>query len=158
MPALDTKNIVLKIAPYDSAANTANNSALVTLNRIEEFSGIQPMAVTDSDTSLQDAYESEVPTGKGRFEPITLTGIIVKAASAQTPHADSAFSRIGRPSLRADYPARKFEVTHGTGFTQSIMVRVRKNAIMEETDKVLRFEAELIPAARAEADYTETGF
>ena len=132
-------------------------SAAVALDRITEFSGINETAMMADVTALGDDIKSTTPTAVSDFEPITLKGY-VDLDSGGTINASSAFARIGRPARNAAYPARTLLATHTTGVSQAFEVRVESNKLITSQEDDVMFEAVLVSAARARADYVETGF
>lgn len=133
---------------YNSGTNAV--SAAQSLDRITEFSGINETAVTSDLTALGDEIKSEGAIGLSEFDRIVLKGYADTSSS-------SAFKRIGRPARRDDYPARTLTVTHRSGVTQAIEVIPVKNMLITSSEDDVMFEAEFIIAARATADYTESG-
>ena len=134
---------------YASATNTIG--ALQALARIVEFNGVNPEGVMVDLTALGDKIMNEGPTGLKRFSRIILKGFLDTDAAG-------AFKRIGRPADRTDYPTRTFKATHQTGLSQEIEVRPARNDVITAKDNVTMFEAEFAIGARADADYSETGF
>ena len=116
------------------------------LPRITRFGGITPEGLFVDLTALGDAFENEGPIGVRRIPRFLMEGFA-------DDDADSAYQRIGEPAAIIAYPARTLIVTHRTGFTQQLEVRVAKNDLLTELGRLTMFRAEFTNAARATADY-----
>lgn len=121
-------------------------AAAQSLPRITRFGGITPEGIFVDVTALGDAFENEVPIAVRRIPRFLMEGYA-------DDDADTAYQRIGEPAQIIAYPARTLIVTHRTGFTQQLEVRVAKNDLITELGRLTMFRAEFVNAARAAADY-----
>lgn len=142
---------VFEIDSVDETATPPTAGAGVALTRITEFNGINEESVVTDLTAFGDDIMSEGAIGLSQFDRIELKGYA-------DGNADSAFRRIGRPARHPAYPARTLTVTHRTGITQTIEVFPVRNRLIPGKSDLTMFEATLAIAAKASADYAETGF